>query len=256
MLLCVDIGNTNIKLGLFAGEHLRYHWRIATDRDRLADEYAMLLFDLLHSEQLEKTAITGCAISSVVPALRMEFAELAHRHLGLEPLTISAATPTGMRILTDYPAEVGSDLICGAFAARNLYGAPAIVIGVGTATTFVAISASGDFEGVAIAPGVITGAESLFRAASALPRVALTRPQTTIGRNTIHSMQAGLVIGFSGLVDRLVERMKAELGGQAHVIATGGLAGLIAAEAKSIDIVEPNLPLIGLRLIYEISHPA
>jgi type III pantothenate kinase len=256
MLLCIDIGNTHTKLGLFEGERLAYHWRISTDRDRLADEYAMLFFDLLHSVGLEKDSISGCAISSVVPALRVEFSELARRHLGLEPVTLDADTPTGMRILTDYPAEVGSDLIAGAFAARSLYGTPVIVVGFGTATTFVGVSAQGDFEGVAIAPGLITGAESLFRSASALPRVALTRPPTVIGKNTIRSMQAGMIIGFTGLVSELVRQMQAELGGDARVVATGGLVDLIAPGCEVIEVVEPNLPLIGLRMIYAMSRPS
>jgi type III pantothenate kinase len=255
MLLCIDIGNTNIKLGLFAGEQMRAHWRIATDRGNLADEYAMLLRNLFVAEGIGLTEITGCAISSVVPLLSEVFAELSRRYFRLEPLILGAQTVTGMKINTDYPAEVGSDLVVNALAARQLYGMPVIVIGFGTATTFVAVSAQGDLEGVAIAPGIATSGDSLFRATSTLPQVALVRPAAAVGKNTIHSIQAGFVFGFTGLVEKLVEKIQAELGGSARVIATGGLASLIMPETSVIEAVEPNLALIGLRLLFELNHP-
>lgn len=254
MLLCIDIGNSNIKIGLFEGEVLRQYWHIATERQRLADEYAMLLLELFASEGIEKHQVTGCAISSVVPGLTQAFRELVERHLHLKPLIVGQGIQTGMRVNTDYPAEVGSDLITAAIAARKLYGTPAVVIGLGTATTLSAVSASGDFEGVAIAPGVATSAEALFRFAAALPQVGLQLPPDVIGKNTIHSMQAGLVLGFAALVEGLARRMRDQLGGTAHIIATGGLAPLIAPEAHVIDVVEPNLVLIGLRLIYELNR--
>ncbi len=254
MLLCIDIGNTHIKIGLFAGEEMRRHWRIATDRTRLADEYAMLLLDLFAAEGVEREDVTGCVISSVVPALAQEFAELSRRHLRQEPLVLGAETHTGLPVHTDYPAQVGSDLIANAVAAKALYGTPVIVVGLGTATTLSAVSAEGAFEGVAIAPGLATGAEALFRFAAALPQVALARPPHAIGKNTIHSMQAGLVWGFAGLVKELVQRIQAELGGQARVVATGGLAELVAGEVEGIEAVEPDLTLIGLRLIYEMNQ--
>lgn len=251
MLLCVDIGNTNIKLGVFDGDALRSRWRIATDRVRLADDYAVLIRGLFAGEGMAPEQVSGCAISSVVPSLTEVFTEYAHRYLGAEPLVLNAATDTGLRVNTDYPAEVGPDLIVNALAARHLYGAPLVVIGFGTATTFAAVSAQGDFEGVAIAPGIITSAESLFRATAALPRVALSRPPSAVGKNTIRSLQAGLVFGFVGLVESLVGRIRQELGGDAKVIATGGLAGLIQPETSVIDAVEPDLALIGLRLLWE-----
>lgn len=254
MLLCIDIGNTNIKLGLFEGEALRERWRIATERTRLADEYAMLLLDLFRSEGIDRGQITGCAISSVVPALTEAFSELAERRLRLKPLVVGPKAATGLRVNTDYPAEVGADLITCAVAARHLYGAPAIIVGFGTATTVSAVSAAGDFEGVAIAPGVLTGAEALFRFAAALPQVALQRPPAAIGKNTIHSMQSGLVLGFGALVEGLVRRMREELGGRASVVATGGLAEMIAPETRVVDVVEPDLALIGLRLIYALNQ--
>jgi type III pantothenate kinase len=254
MLLCIDIGNTNIKLGLFADGRPRAHWRIATDRARLADEYAMLLLDLFAAERVQAGEVTGCVISSVVPPLTPAFAEISRRYLSQEPVIVGPGIKTGLSIRTDHPAEVGADLIVSAVAARQLYGAPAIVIGFGTATTFGAVSAQGEYLGVAIAPGVATGAEALFRFAAKLPQVELTRPPHAIGKNTIHSMQSGLIFGFAGLVEGLVKRIRAELGGQARVVATGGLAELVAAETDMIEIVEPDLTLIGLRLIYEMNR--
>ena len=254
MLLCIDIGNTNMKFGLFEEDRLRAHWRIATDRAKLSDEYAMLLLDLFASERLQTDDVTGCAISSVVPALTPAFAEVARRYLKQEPIIVGPGVKTGLSVHTDQPAEVGADLIVSAVAARQIYGAPVIVIGFGTATTFVAVSAQGDFVGVAIAPGVVTGAEALFRFAAKLPQVELVKPPHAIGTNTIHSMQSGLIFGFAGLVEGLVKRMRAELGAHARVVATGGLAELIAAETDAIEVVEPDLTLIGLRLIYQMNH--
>ena len=253
MLLCFDIGNTNIKLGLFDDDHLCNRWRIATDRARLTDEYAMLIFNLFTSAGIDPRQVTGCAISSVVPGLTAVFADLSHYYFKQQALVLNSQTVTGIRIKTDYPAEVGSDLIVNALAARHLYGAPAIVIGFGTATTFVAVSAQGDIEGVAIAPGITTSGDSLFHAASALPQVALSRPTTAIGKNTIQSLQAGFIFGFVGLVEGLVGRIQSELGGHAHVIATGGLAELIAPETHVIEATEPDLALIGLRLMVELN---
>ena len=253
MLLCIDIGNTNIKLGLFDRDKDRAHWRIATDRARLADEYAMLLLDLFAASQIQTRDVTGVAISSVVPSLAPVFADLSKNYLKQTPVVVGPGIKTGMSIRTDQPSEVGADLIVNAVAARELYGTPVIVIGFGTATTFSAVSAQGDFVGVAIAPGVETGAEALFRFAAKLPQVELTRPPHAIGKNTVHSMQAGLVFGFAGLVEGVVKRMRAELGGKVRVVATGGLAQQITAETDIIEVVEPNLTLLGLRLIYEMN---
>jgi len=254
MLLGIDIGNTNIKFGLFDGDRLRAHWRVATDRAKLSDEYAILLINLFATEHFQVGDITGCAISSVVPALIPEFAAVSRRYLKQEPVIVGPGLKTGLSIRTDHPAEVGADLIVSAVAARQMYGAPVIVIGFGTATTFGAVSAQGDYVGVAIAPGVSTAAEALFRFAAKLPQVELARPPHAIGKNTIHSMQSGLIFGFAGLVEGLVKRMRVELGGQARVIATGGLAELVTAETDVIEVVEPDLTLIGLRLIYQMNH--
>jgi type III pantothenate kinase len=251
MLLCVDIGNTNIKLGLYDGENLVTHWRIYTDESKLADEYAVLVLSLFESENIDKTAIDGCAISSVVPELTIAFKELVNRHLDLDPVIVGNVKRPVIHINADNPKEVGPDLIANAVGAVALYGAPCIVIGFGTATTFSAISANGNFEGVSIAPGIITAAASLFDAGAMLPAVDIHKPEKVIGKNTILSLQSGLIYGFAGLVEGLVARIKQELGGEAKVVATGGLANMIAGEVTCIDAVEPELTLLGVRIIYE-----
>jgi len=251
MLLCVDIGNTNIKLGLYAGDQLVTKWRIFTDESKLADEYGVLLLSLFETENINKDEIDGCAISSVVPELTIAFKELVMRHLGLEPVIVGDVKHPVIHINADNPKEVGSDLISNAVGAVALYGAPCIVIGFGTATTFSAISVKGEFEGVAIAPGIITAAASLFEAGAMLPAVDIHKPDKVIGKNTIQSLQSGLIYGFAGLVEGLVARIKQELGGEAKVVATGGLANMIADEVTCIDAVEPELTLLGVRIIYE-----
>jgi type III pantothenate kinase len=251
MLLCVDIGNTNIKLGLYDGETLVTHWRIYTNESKLADEYAVLVLSLFESENINKKTIDGCAISSVVPELTIAFTELVKRHLGLDPVIVGNVKHAVIHINADNPKEVGPDLIANAVGAVALYGAPCIVIGFGTATTFSAISANGDFEGVSIAPGIITAASSLFEAGAMLPAVDIHKPDKVIGKNTILSLQSGLIYGFAGLVEGLVARIKQELGGEAKVVATGGLANMIAGEVTCIDAVEPELTLLGVRIIYE-----
>lgn len=251
MLLCIDIGNTNIKFGLYKGDKLITHWRIFTDTSKLADEYAVLLLSLFASESIHKEDINGCAISSVVPELTIAFHDLVKRHLDLEAVIVGSVKKPIIRINTDNPAEVGPDLIANAVGAISLYGTPVIVIGFGTATTFSAVSKDKVFEGVAIAPGIGTGAESLFDAGAMLPEVDLHRPDHVIGKNTILSLQSGLIYGFAGLVEGIVSRMKTELGGDAKVVATGGLANLISGEVSCIDAVEPELTLLGVRMIYE-----
>jgi type III pantothenate kinase len=251
MLLCIDIGNTNIKFGLYKGDKLVTHWRIFTDTSKLADEYAVLLLSLFGSEEIHKEDIHGCAIASVVPELTIAFHDLVKRHLDLEAVIVGSVKKPILRINTDNPAEVGPDLIANAVGAISLYGTPVIVIGFGTATTFSAVSKDKVFEGVAIAPGIGTGAEALFDAGAMLPAVDLHRPDHVIGKNTILSLQSGLIYGFAGLVEGIVARMKIELGGEAKVVATGGLANLISGEVTCIDAVEPELTLLGVRMIYE-----
>lgn len=251
MLLCIDIGNTNIKFGLYKGDKLITHWRIFTDTSKLADEYAVLLLSLFASESIHKEDIHGCAISSVVPELTIAFHDLVKRHLDLEAVIVGSVKKPIIRINTDNPAEVGPDLIANAVGAISLYGTPVIVIGFGTATTFSAVSKDKVFEGVAIAPGIGTGADALFDSGAMLPAVDLHRPDHVIGKNTILSLQSGLIYGFAGLVEGIVARMKIELGGEAKVVATGGLANLMSGEVTCIDAVEPELTLLGVRMIYE-----
>jgi len=251
MILCVDIGNTNIKLGLYNGSELVTHWRIFTDETKLADEYAVLLLSLFASENIDKDDIDGCAISSVVPVLTVAFHDLVKRHLDLEAVIVGQVKKPVVKINTDNPAEVGPDLIANVVGAISLYGTPVIVVGFGTATTFSAVSKDKVFMGVSIAPGIGTGADSLFKAGAMLPHVDLHKPEYVIGTNTILSLQSGLIYGFAGLVEGIVSRMKKELGGEVKVVATGGLAGLICGEVDCIDAVEPELTLLGVRLIYE-----
>lgn len=254
MILCIDIGNTNIKLGLYQEDTLVTHWRIFTDPKKLSDEYAVVLLALFASENIRKEEIKGCAISSVVPDLTIAFRDLVKRHLGLDAVIVGNVKNAVIRVNTDNPAEVGPDLIANAVGAISLYGTPVIIIGFGTATTFSAVSKERIFEGVSIAPGIGTGAEALFDAGAMLPEVDLHKPEHVIGKNTILSLQSGLIYGFAGLVEGIVSRMKKELGGEAKVVATGGLANLITGEVACIDAVEPELTLLGIRLIYKANQ--
>ncbi len=253
MLLCIDIGNSNIKLGLFDQNGMIKHWRISTNRSNLPDEYAVLLLNLFEINEIKKDDINICAISSVAPPLTEVFVELSKQYLNLDPIMFDTSMDIGMKINTDYPSEVGSDLIMNALAAWDMYHSEVIVVGFGTATTFTAVSAEGNIEGVAIAPGILTSTQTLFQTASTLPLVALKNPKNVIGKNTIESIRSGIVYGFVGLTEKLIEKMKHELGGNPHVVATGGLASLIASETDIFDAVEPNLALIGLRILVDLT---
>ncbi len=250
MLLAIDIGNTNITFGVFEGEQLRATWRMATNVNQMADEYAALLLNLLHYQSLETSDIKEVALCSVVPSLIATFGELFQRYFHISPLVVGAGVKTGVRIRMDNPREVGADRIVNAAAAHHLYSGPIIIADLGTATTFDTVSEEGDYLGGAIAPGINTAAEALFARASALPQVELVHPKQAIGTNTIAAMQSGIVFGYVGLVEGIVARIRQELGGKAKVVATGGYAGLIARETTVIDEVNPDLTLIGLRLIY------
>ena len=254
MLLVMNINNTNTKLGLHRDGEWITHWRIASDRAKMPDEYAMLIRDLFDHESLSWDDVSGVALASVVPPLTGSFVEMCQRYLAHNPLVVTTEINTGARVLTDYPAEVGADRICNTMAAHRLYGSPAIVVDFGTATTFDAVSAEGDYIGGAIAPGLGIAAEALFSRTAKLPRIELVPPPAAIGRNTIHCMQAGLILGYVGLVEGLVARIRAELGGKARVLATGGLAPLVAKETDVIETVVPMLTLEGLRLIYELNQ--
>lgn len=254
MLLTIDIGNTNIKIGVYQGERLTAHWRVTTERHRLADEYLVLLHNLFDLGGIDPRDIDGCAISCVVPPLTGEFRTLCHKYFRVEPLMVNSHTPTGLQYKVDSPAELGADRIANSLAAFRRYGGPVIVLAFGTATTFDVITAAGEYIGGAIAPGIGISADALFRLAAKLYQVELVRPPNVIGKNTIHHMQSGVILGYAGLVEGLVRRMQAELGTSCPVVATGGLAELIAAETEAITTVEPYLTLEGLRLIYEMNR--
>ena len=254
MLLLMNINNTNTMLGLYQNEEWIANWRIASDRAKLPDEYAMLLKSLFDFEGLYWENISGVALASVVPPLTTSFVEMCQRFLNQDPLVVTHNIKTGVKVLTDYPAEVGADRILNALATHRLHGSPAIVVDFGTATTFDAVSAEGDYLGGAIAPGLGIAAEALFSRTANLPRIELVAPPKAIGRNTIHCMQSGLVLGYIGLIEGLVTRIREELGGQARVIGTGGLAPLLAKETNIIETVDQMLTLEGLRLMYELNR--
>lgn len=253
MLLTVDIGNTHIKLGVYEGAHLVHHWRMVTERHKLADEYAVLLHNLFAMAGLRLEQVAGCAISCVVPNLNSQFYELAHRYLALEPVIVGPEVDTGLRYEVETTFELGADRMTNSMAAFHAYGGPVIVVAFGTATVFDVISAEGIYIGGAIAPGIGISAEALVRTAARLYQVELSRPPRVIGKNTIHHMQAGLIFGYTGLVEGLVSRMQHELGSPCQVVATGGLAEVIAGETAIITVVEPFLTLEGLRLIYALN---
>jgi len=254
MLLTIDIGNTNTTLGIFEGEELRATWHIATEVRRMVDECAALILNLLHHRGLDVSDVKEAAMCSVVPPLQATFVELFERYFQITPLVVEAGVKTGVRILADNPREVGTDRIVNTAAAHHLYGGPAIVADLGTATTFDVVSKDGDYLGGAIAPGIVTATEALFMRAAKLPRVEMIRPKRAIGTDTVTAMQSGIVFGYVGLVEGIVSRLQQELGEKAKVVATGGYAELIAKETSVIDTVNPDLTLIGLRLIYLLNE--
>jgi len=247
MLLAVDVGNTSTTLGVFDGEKLRATWHMATGVHRMSDEYAALLFNLLRQQGLDTTDIKAVALCSVVPPLISTFEELFKRYFNIEPLVVGTGVKSGVRIRMDNPREVGADRIADAAAAHHLYGGPVILIDLGTATTFGIISKDGDYIG-----GIIA-AEALFTRTAQLPRVELAHPDHVIGTNTVTAIQSGIIYGYASLVEGMLARIQKELGIKAKVVATGGYAGLIAKETGVIDVVNPDLTLIGLRLIYELN---
>ncbi len=254
MLLAIDIGNTNITFGLYEGDTLGPRWRIRTIHEKMADEYGILMDQLFHHRGYRPEQVSGIAIASVVPPLTPVFEQACREYVGQKALVVDADVPTGVPIRYDPPRAVGADRVVDAAAVRVMYSLPACVVDFGTATTFDAVSAEGDYLGGAIAPGVGISAQALFERTAKLPRVELTRPPSAIGRNTVHSMQSGLLFGYVGLVEGMVARFKAELGPETCVIATGGLAGMIARETGVIDVVDPWLTLHGLRIIYELNR--
>ena len=250
MLLAVDVGNTNIVLGAYRGADLVASWRTATASHRMPDEYAMLLDSFFRYRGLSLQDVKHVVMCSVVPALTTTFAELSERYLGVEVLHVGSDVPTGIRIAVDNPREVGADRIVNAVAAFRRYGGPTIVLDFGTATTLDAITAEGEYIGGAIAPGVTVAAEALFARAARLYRVEMVAPERAIGRNTVASVQSGVIFGYVGLVEGLISRFRRELG-PARVIATGGLAEAIIPFSRTIQHHEPWLTIQGLRIVFE-----
>jgi type III pantothenate kinase len=253
MLLAIDIGNTNITLGLFDNATLGPRWRIATGREKTPDEYGVVMLGLFRRAGFSVEDIRAIAMASVVPPLTATFVEACRQCLNREPLAVDGKSETGVRVLYDDPGEVGADRIVNAAAGHKLYGGPACIVDFGTATTFDAVSSDGEYLGGAIAPGIGIAADALFQRTAKLPKVDLHRPPSAIGRNTSHSLQSGLLFGYVGLVEGLVARFCAELGPATKVIATGGLAEVIAKETKVISILAPWLTLDGLRIIHELN---
>ncbi|WP_027725246.1 type III pantothenate kinase [Tuberibacillus calidus] len=250
MIFVCDVGNTNIVWGVFDGEALKYHWRVATNRERTEDEMAMLVKSLLTQADLDFTDFEGIIISSVVPSIMVTLERMCVKYFHLKPLIVGPGVKTGLNLKVDNAKEIGADRIVNAVAGIHFYQAPLIIVDFGTATTFCYIDEKGSYLGGAIAPGLTISTEALFEQASKLPRIEISRPEHVVGRNTVSAMQSGIVFGYVGLVEGIVKRMHKERG-PATVIATGDLASLIAKETTAFDHVDPFLTLKGLYLIYK-----
>jgi type III pantothenate kinase len=250
MLLVIDVGNTNTVLGLYDGTKLICDWRVRTVIDHTIDEYGMLILTLFNNNGIDSKDVNNVIISCVVPPMLNILEPLCSKYFSIEPLIVGPGVKTGMPIFYDNPREVGADRIVNAVAAYEKYKRDLIIIDFGTATTFDYISPKGEYMGGCIAPGIMISSEALFERASKLPRVELTKPKSIVTKDTVSGMQAGIMFGYAGLVDGIVERMKSEIASEPLIVATGGLANLIAREAKQIDVVDEMLTLEGLRIIF------
>ncbi len=259
MLLAIDIGNTNIVLGVFRGRDLVHSWRLATSRERTVDELGLMVTQLLERGGFPTSAIDGVVMASVVPPLTATMLEMSQRYIGPRPLNLEPGVVTGMPNLYDNPEEVGADRLVNGIAAVERYGrqrgSPLIVVDFGTATTFDAISAKGEYLGGVICPGIQISADALFQRAARLPRIDVRKPPEVIGRTTVGSMQSGLFYGYVGMVEGLVHRLRAALGGSAFCVATGGLAESIAPETTVVDAIDRDLTLHGLLILWERNQP-
>ncbi|MFN2581411.1 MAG: type III pantothenate kinase [Candidatus Dormibacteria bacterium] len=254
MLLAVDVGNTNIVVGVFDGERLVADYRLHTDDRTTGDELGLTVTDLLQRSAITPADVHAVVVSNVMPPLRRAIDTMAHAYFKREPLVLGPGTRTGLRIQYDDPRQVGADRIANAIAVRHLYGVPAVLVDFGTATTFDALGADGEYRGGAIAPGMQISHDALVAHAAMLRRVELAAPASAVGHNTTTSMQAGLVYGYVGLVEGLVARIRKAIGTHAKVVATGGIAADLADLITAIDVVDERLTLTGLRLIYELNH--
>ncbi|WP_054025835.1 type III pantothenate kinase [Bacillus sp. FJAT-28004] len=251
MILVIDVGNTNIVLGIYKGKELLHHWRLSTNRSATVDEYGINIHNLFHYAGVKLDQMEGVIISSVVPPLMRTLEQLCLKYLRKIPLVVGPGVKTGLNIRYENPREVGADRIVNSVAGIVKYGSPLIVVDFGTATTFDYIDEGGNYLGGAIVPGIGISTEALYQRAAKLPRIELVKPKSVIGRNPVTSMQAGIIFGYAGQVDGIVKRIRTEFGVTPRVIATGGLAELIAAESETIEEVDPLLTLEGLRIIYE-----
>jgi type III pantothenate kinase len=254
MLLTIDIGNTNLTLGLYEGDKLGAHWRLATDHNRMPDEYGLQFLGLLQNAEKSLKDITGISLASVVPPLTGRVIQACREYLRQEPLVVDTGIKTGIKVRYEDPKAVGADRICDAVAVMKFYGGPACIIDFGTATTFNALTKDGEYLGGAITAGINLAAEALYTRAAKLPRIDLQTPPSVIGRNTVHAMQSGLLFGYVSMVEGMVARFRSELGGDMKVIATGGLSEAVAKETKVIDILAPWLTLDGLRILWELNQ--
>ena len=255
MLLVMDVGNTDTVLGVYDGEELVHDWRIRTKADHTVDEYGILIYNLYNASRISSRAVQDIIISCVVPPMLNILEPLCQKYFKVKPLIVGPGVRTGMPIFYDNPKEVGADRIVNAVACFHKYQRSLIIVDFGTATTFDYISPQGEYMGGCIAPGIMISTEALFSRTAKLPRVELTKPKNIIAKDTVSSMQAGIMYGYAGLVDDIVERMKKEAASDPLVVATGGLATIIAPQATSIDRVEKMLTLEGLRLIYHLNAP-
>ena len=254
MLLLLEVGNTNTGVGVHDGQRLVASWRLTSRREQTADEYGVFIETLLRSRGIDPRGVEAVAISNVVPPVQRTLEWMCEGYFAVRPFTVLPGVNVPLALAVDNPTEVGADRICNCVAALALYGPPFIVVDFGTATNFDCVNARGEFVGGAIAPGLYTAAEALISRAARLSRVELVPPATAIGRNTATNIQSGVVLGYAGLVDGLIERIRGELGQDAKVIGTGGLASQMREVARSIDVVNPDLRLEGLRLIWEESR--
>ena len=254
MLFAIDIGNTNIVFGVYEDKNIIDYWRVNSDPHKTADEYGFLFLDSLKYANVGMKDIDNVIIASVVPSLTSVFIRMVQRYFKMPPIIVDENTKTGLKICYDNPGDVGADRIVNAVAAYAAYGGPVIIVDFGTATTFCAVSKEAEYLGGVIVPGILISLEALSQKAAKLPKVTLEPPKTVIGRSTVSSIQSGIIYGYAGMVDELVDRMKREMGGEPYIIATGGLAEMIVPQTRNIKEINPMLTLDGLRLVFEMNN--